>query len=121
MPARNAALKSRLYLACLAILAAGLLGAVLIYATAEDAPESAGSYVVVDGVAYPIAPQYSKRYIRDLERYGGKAAVLFDEINRWFDALWQGKTLAFTVAGISLVASLATFLFARSLPPDQEP
>ncbi|HUN67938.1 MAG TPA: hypothetical protein VMU46_04015 [Burkholderiales bacterium] len=121
MAASNAALKSRLYLAGAVILAAGLLGAVLIYATAEDAPESASSYVVVDGVAYPVAPQYSKRYVRDLERYGGKAAVLFDEINRWFDSLWQGKTLAFTVACISLAASLATFLFARGLPPDQDP
>jgi hypothetical protein len=116
----NARLKSRLYVACIVILVAGLCCAGLIYVTADDAPEDAASYVVVDGIAYPVAPQYSKRYVRDLERYGGKAAVLFDQINRWFDALWQGKTLAFTVACISLFLSLAVFLFARWLPPDQE-
>jgi hypothetical protein len=41
--------------------------------------------------------------------------VLFDELDRWFAGLWQGKSLAFTVAGISVLASLGLFLYARRL------
>jgi hypothetical protein len=120
MAISNAGVKSRLYLACVVILVAGLCSAGLIYVVAEEDPASAASYVIADGVAYPIAPQYSKRYIRDLERFGGKAAVLFDEFDRWFDALWRGKSLAVTVACISVFLSAAVFLFARYLASDPE-
>lgn len=116
----NAPLKARLYLSCIVILMVGLCGSVLIYLTAEEGPVSAVSYVIVDGEAYPIAPQHSKRYVRELQRFGGKAAVLFDEFNRWFDALWHGKSLAITVACISVFVSLGIFLFASWLPPDRE-
>lgn len=116
----NARLKARLYRICALILAAGLCSAAVIYVVADEAPESALSYVMVDGTAYPIAPQYSKRYRRDLEQFGGKAAVLFDEFNRWFDALWQGKALGITLGWISVLVSLGIFLFARWLPPDQD-
>ena len=91
----------------------------LIYVTADDAPADAFGYLIVDGVAYPTAGSRSKTYVRDLERFGGKAAVLFDEINRWFAGLWQGKSLAYTVAWISLIFSLGLYLFARWLPPAQ--
>ncbi len=80
---RNAQLKARLYLACLIVLAAGLCSAALIYAVAEDAPESGMNYIVVDGVAYPVALRQTKRYVRTLEQFGGKASVLFDEFARW--------------------------------------
>jgi hypothetical protein len=116
----NNRLKARLYRICAAILAAGLCGSVLIYIVADEAPESALSYVMVDGTAYPVAPQYSKRYVRELERFGGKAAVLFDEFDRWFAALWEGKTIGITLGWISVLVSLAIFLFARWLPPDRE-
>src|SRR5258705_12658007 len=95
---RNAQLKMRLYLACLLILAAGLCSAALIYAFVDEAPESGMNYIVVDGVAYPVAPQQTKRYVRSLEQYGGKAAVLFDEFNPWFDALWPAKALPVPLA-----------------------
>ena len=117
---RNAQLKARLYLACLFVLSAGLCSAALIYALAEDAPESGQDYIVVNGVAYPVAPQTTKRYVRGLEQYGGKAAVLFDEFNRWFGALWRGKALALTVACLSTVAAGALFAFACWLPSDRE-
>jgi hypothetical protein len=113
-------LKTRLYLSCIVILAMGLCGSVLIYLTAEEAPVSAVSYVIVDGEAYPIAPQYSKSYLHELQRFGGKAAVLFDEFNRWFDALWHGKSLALTVGCISVFVALGIFLFANWLPSDRE-
>jgi hypothetical protein len=99
-------LRIGLYLVAAAVLVAGLCSAVLIHVTAGDAPESAAVHEMVN----------SKPYQHELRRFGGKAAVLFDELNRWFDGLWQGKTLAFTVAWISIFISLGVFLFARRLP-----
>jgi hypothetical protein len=98
----------------------GLCAALAIHLTAGDDPVDAVGYVVVDGVAYPVAPQHSKRYIRDLERFGGKASVLFDEFNRWFDSLWHGRSLAATVAWLSVLVALGLALFARWLPPDRD-
>ena len=36
-------------------------------------------------------PATTKTYVRELERFGGEAAVLFDEFNGWFAARWHGK------------------------------
>ena len=103
------------------MLAIGLCCALLIYLTAEDDPVSAVSYVVVDGVTYPIAPGSSKMYVRELQRFGGKATVLFDEFNRWFAGLWQGKSLADHCNGSVVRASLGVFLFARAWRPTRTP
>jgi len=107
-----------MYVAALAVLGFGMCAALLVYTCADEAPADAIGYIVVDGLKYPIAAGESKRYQRDLEMYGGKASVLFDEFTRWFARLWQGKTLGLTIASLSGVVSLALFLFARVLPPD---
>jgi hypothetical protein len=60
-------------------------------------------------------------YRRELQRFGGKAALLFDDFNRWFKGLWHGKSLAVTVVWITAFISLGVFLFARLLPPDPKP
>ncbi len=117
----NNRLKARLYRVCALVLALGLCGGALIYVAADEAPEGVLNYIMVDGTAYPVAPQYSKRYRRDLEQFGGKAAVLFDEFNRWFEALWQGKSLGVTLGWISVAVALGIFLFARWLPRDRDP
>jgi len=70
------------------LLAIGLITAVAIYILA---PSSIG-----DPFGDP-----SKRYLHDLEVYGGRANVLQDEFRRWFDSLWHGKELAGTIAYIS--------------------
>jgi hypothetical protein len=111
-------LKVRLYLAALAVLGLGMCVAVVVYTTADDAPEEAIGYIVVDGMKYPVAAGESKRYRRDLEMFGGKASVLFDEFGRWFARLWQGKRLGLTLAALSGIVSLALFLFAYWWPPD---
>jgi hypothetical protein len=121
MRLRNNQLKRRLYGAALATLALGLAAALLIYLVADEAPPDAVGYVVAaDGTSYPVAPNQSKRYIRDLERFGGKSSVLFDELNRWFASLWRGKSLGITIGWISAIAALALSLFARWLPPDSD-
>ena len=114
----NAQLKTRLYRACLLVLAAGLCTAALVYATAGDEPEGDLNYVVAGGVAYPVDPRQTKPYVRTLERFGGKAAVLFDDFDRWFGALWRGKALALTIACLSTALAIALYLFALWLPAD---
>jgi hypothetical protein len=51
-----------------------------------------------------------------LELYGGKAALVADDFSRWFAGLWHGKSLAFTVAVISIFISLVFFFAANRLP-----
>ena len=70
--------------------------------------------------AYLIAPENSKKYVHDLELYGGKANVLANEFMSWFVGLWHGKSLAFTVACITIFISLGFFLVARTSPPHLE-
>jgi len=116
----NAELKKRLRLCCLIILAVGLCGAMLIYLFAEDIPDASLGYEIVNGTVYPLATRDSKKYRREVERFGGKAALLFDDFNRWFAELWHGKTLAKTVAWISILVALGIYLFANSLRPDAQ-
>jgi hypothetical protein len=57
----------------------------------------------------------SKPYVHQLERFGGKAAVMFDQLNRWFAGLWDGKQLGITMAWITLaVAGVMLFVASRS-------
>jgi hypothetical protein len=110
-------MKKRLYAACAVVLIAGLACAGWIYATADDGPDLTGAYqiVVVNGVPQPIAPNESKAYMRDLQRYGGRMAVVFDDINRWWSGLWHGRSLALTVAFITVLASLALYFIALAI------
>jgi len=39
------------------------------------------------------------------------------ELNEWFRGLWHGRSLAFTVAAISLSITLAYLYFATRGPP----
>ena len=89
------------------VLAFGLIAAGAIYFTAEDEQQLSTSYVVV------IDPALTKTYVRDLERFGGKAAVLFDDFNRWFAARWHGRALGVTVAWISVGAAGLLYWIAR--------
>ncbi len=114
----NAELKKRLRLACVIVLVAGLCSAMLIYLLAEDVPDDSLGYAIVNGTVYPLATRDSKAYRREVQRFGGKTALLFDDFNRWFADLWQGKNLAKTVAWISVLMSLGIYLFANSLAPD---
>ena len=98
------------------ILLVGLGSAVLIYRIAENDSNSVFGYEIIGGQAYPIMPEDSKMYLRDLQLYSGKAGVLADEFRRWFVGLWYGKSLAFTVAYITLFISFVVFYAANHLP-----
>jgi len=98
------------------ILVVGLGGAILIYQTAENDSSGVLGYEEEGGSVYPIMPKDSKKYLRDLELYGGKENVLMDELRRGFVGLWHGKPLAFTVGCISIFVSFGVFYAANHLP-----
>ncbi len=102
------------------ILLVGLGSAVWVYQRAENAPYGALGYEDAGGTLYPIMPEDSKQYLRDLELYGGKANVLADEFRRWFGGLWHGKSLAFILAGTSILISFGFYYAANHLKPRLE-
>ena len=102
------------------ILLVGLCSAILIYRTAENNSYGVLGYEEGDGFVYPIMPEYSKKYLRDVELIGGKANVLADEFRRWFIGLWHGESLAFTVACITIFISFGVFYAAHHLPSSSE-
>ena len=90
-----------------AILILGFAAAVVIYLTAAPPPGNPLGYDPMD----------TKKYLRDLELYGGKANVLAAQFKDWFVSLWHGKRLAFTVAVLAVIAALAFAFFSTPLPP----
>jgi hypothetical protein len=94
----------------------GLGSAIYIYQTAEDEPSSVLGYDIIGGSAYPVMPQDSKMYRHDLELYGGKAAVFADDFSRFIVGLWYGKSLAYTIAFITMFISCGFFIAAQYLP-----
>ncbi len=83
-----------------------------------------GTAVAIHRIAQPKAPnplgyepEDTKKYLRELERVGGKANVVATQFMRWFDGLWQGQQLATTTAALTLGLA-AGFWFVASPPPD---
>lgn len=99
------------------ILLVGLGSAILIYQRAGNDANRVLGYEERDGSLYPIMPEDSKQYLRDLELYGGKANVLADEFRRWFVGLWHGKSLAFILACTTIFISFGVFYAANYLTP----
>ena len=109
----------RLFLIGALILLAGLAASASVYLTAADDQGDVDGYVFADGNAYATMLHDSKRYRHDLELFGGKAAVLADDFNRWLASLWHGKRLSFLLAVLALGVALAFFRAALNQPPDR--
>ncbi len=101
-----------LHLLSVITLVVGLGSALLIYRAAENDFNNVLGYREEGGSVYPIMPGDSKKYLRDIELYGGKANVIADEFRRWFVGLWHGRSLAYTVACITIAVSFGTFYVA---------
>jgi hypothetical protein len=106
--------QTRLYLISAIILLVGLNGSIWIYLAAANDSKQVFGYETAGGNAYLITPENSKKYVHDLELYGGKANVLANEFMSWFAGLWHGKSLALTVACITIFISLGVFFVART-------
>ena len=113
--------RARLDLLGALVLLVGLAGAILIYQRAENGAGGAVRYEEGSGGYYPITPEDSKKYLRDMELYGGKANVIADAFKRWFVGLWQGKSLAYIVGCIAVITSFGVFYLARHLPSRHAP
>jgi hypothetical protein len=57
----------------------------------------------------------SKKHTHELAIYGGRLTVLADGFYRWFDSVWHGRQLAFTVAFGTAAISPGLCLVARHL------
>lgn len=87
-----------------------------LYFTAEDETEAA-SYVIVGGQVFATDPADSRAYRRELQRFGGKASLVFDDFLRWFESRWHGRRLGVTLAWLSAAVALGLFAAARYLEP----
>ncbi len=101
--------RERVKLVSATILAVGFSCALMIYLTAGPVP------------ANPLGqPEDSRKYLRDMEVYGGTANVLAAEVRDWFSSLWHGRRLAFTVAVLTILATLVFLFVAVPLPPEPD-
>lgn len=100
-----------LYILASIILVVGLVSAVIIYLTAGEVPEN----VLISET------EDFKKYVRSLELYGGKANVLAVEFMNWFNGLWHGKSLAYTVGVITIIISFGLFFIAYHRESDSKP
>jgi len=103
------------------IIVAGLGSAALVYQRAGNDKYGALGYEVVDGTIYSIMPENSKLYRHNLEVYGGKFSVIMDDFRRWFLGLWHGKSLAFIIAGTTIIIFLGFFYAANHLAQPSKP
>ena len=105
----------RLKLMSAAVLLVGLAGSLAVYITAVQEPDGSMGYEMVGGNLYPSGNERSKKYMHDVELYGGKAAVFADDINRCINGMWQGTALAYTLAFLTVIVSGGLFLATRYL------
>ena len=92
------------------ILVVGLSCAAIIYQRALKDSYGAGED------AQLMMQAHSKLYRHNLEVFGGKLNVMMDDFRTWFVELWQGKSLAFIIAGSTIIISLGIFYAANYLP-----
>jgi hypothetical protein len=102
--------RTLLYLSSVIILLVGLTGALSIYLSYGGPPDS----VQMPGL------ENSKEYLREVEVYGGTANVLATEFMQWFDGLWHGQELAYTIACIAIFISFCFAFAAYNLPSDSK-
>jgi hypothetical protein len=98
------------------ILLVGSAGTVLVYQRAENYSNDSEAYDEGGGSHYPVNPQDTKKYLRDMEQLGGKVNVLTDGLRRWLAGMWYGKALAYIVACLTLALSFGIFYTANHLP-----
>lgn len=110
--------QAHLFLVSAAVLLVGLGIAAAIYPAADSDLDREADYEVAGKLIYPAMNERSKKYQHDLELYGGKAAVVADDFNRWFDGLCRGRSLAVTIACISVFRSFSVFAAARNAHSD---
>lgn len=78
-------------------------------------------FTAVPPTADPLGydPLTNKKYLLELEKFGGKANVFSAEIMDWWNGLWHGRNLAYTIAVLTVIVAWLFWFFA-TLPPHEE-
>ncbi|MEX3810364.1 hypothetical protein AB3X96_08840 [Paraburkholderia sp. BR13439] len=95
-------LQKRLYFTGAAILVVSLIAALLIYVSVPPPDNAVAMYSMVD-----------PRYQIELQQIGGNAAVLMAQLHQWFDSLWHGSRLAYTVAVLGAALAAGCFFIGH--------
>ena len=98
--------KTRFNLLGVLLLLAGWGTALLLYLTSEDVSDN--------DLIYQL--HHTPQYRRELQIIGGQMNVLADDLSLWFEGLWQGRSLARTLAALTVIVSAGFFLVAYRLP-----
>lgn len=106
--AQHSPRQKRFYLAGMAALVAGVVAAAIIYVMAPPPDSAISMYSMTD-----------PRYQIELQRIGGNAAVLMAQLHQWFDGLWHGTALAYTVAVLGAAIAGACFVIGYFFAHEQ--
>jgi hypothetical protein len=79
-------------------------------------PDDVLTYQTEGGNVSTLSPEDSKRYMREMEQFGGRANVIAYKFGIWFDGLWHGKSLAFTVGVLSIILAYGFRFVADRMP-----
>lgn len=93
------------------ILVIGFGSSVFIYFFAKPEPANPLGY----------DPLGTKMYIHELQVYGGNWNVMAAEFQQWFVSLWYGKSLAYTVACITLFLVIVIWYIGSLQATDTNP
>src|SRR5690242_9517379 len=95
---------TRSYLVGAGILAAGWTLAAVAY-------RGAGPALTGDDDVYDL--EHSRKYLRQLEQIGGKAGIFANDLRDWLSGFWHGRSLAYTIAVLTVLVALAYVLTAE--------
>lgn len=103
------------------VLALGLCGSVLQYQKGVREAEVLAAFIASGGEVL-LHPEDFKKSSREMEAFGGGSLVLVDKLQRWFDGLWEGKSLAVVMALCTVAVAALLFRAANhpssDLPPE---
>jgi hypothetical protein len=120
MSGSDTALNARFHLIAVYLLVIGLPAAAAVFVrTGAPGGNGAADYAAVGEHSYSSNPVETKRDDYEMERIGGKSNLLAADIRDWFDGLWHGRRLAYTLAFLSVGGSGVCFFLAYfvTFPP----
>lgn len=91
------------------ILILGFGTALGVYVTSDPADSNPAGY----------DPMQDRKYLHDMEMYGGQANVMAAQFRNWFDSLWHGQALAGTIAVLTIIGTII-FWWLATLPRPED-
>jgi ADP-dependent phosphofructokinase/glucokinase len=62
--------------------------------------------------------EQSKMFAHEVQRMGGRMALVANDLSAWLSGLWRGQHLAYTVAVITVVIALVYYVIASGRKTD---